>query len=261
MIGSSVGEAAAMFHTITRRWRGALLVLLALGLCYGCWGCLASALNTNRAPTDIDWSAVRAQDVVVTSADWGAPELVVGTRGYEDAPSAHGGVLYFIYVQNLPKHDFGPNLDPQGLCKPYGMDWHCGWFPRADLFTIRGGGSPVAHPLTVSSSPKGGAFLVGKNLYHHADNPANLYVAPDAGGTPVQLSTVNTKGHKDVNPWVDATETLLLFESNRPGAGDFDLYVSQRKAKDAPWSEPVMLPFCTKLGDRMPFLHTDGYLY
>ena len=68
MMRSSGGEGAPMVLALARRWRRGLLVLVAFSVCYGCYGCLASALNTNWAPTDIDWNAVRAQDVAVTIA-------------------------------------------------------------------------------------------------------------------------------------------------------------------------------------------------
>ncbi len=79
--------------------------------------------------------------------------------------------------------------------------------------------------------------------------PSNLFVSERAvGGAYQQARAVagleaTGDGFKDANPAVDATETVLLFSSNRPGgAGGTDIFVSTRALAAGPFSAPIPVP-------------------
>lgn len=81
-------------------------------------------------------------------------------------------------------------------------------------------------------------------------------VVPLPFGDPAQYSVMH--------PTVNASGTLIIFSSNKPGGtGLFDLYYSKREEKSQPWSEPVLLDgkVNTPGNEVFPTITPDGYLY
>ena len=79
---------------------------------------------------------------------------------------------------------------------------------------------------------------------------------------PVNIgSPINTE-YDDNVPVLTKDEKTIYFTSNRPGSinGSEDIWVSQRKNKNAPWGEPVSLGprINTPFDDRMRSISADG---
>ncbi len=79
-------------------------------------------------------------------------------------------------------------------------------------------------------------------------------------GTPVPLPAPVNGPYADSGPSLSADGLSLYFGSNRPGYGSYDLRVSTRKSKDAPWEPPVNLgPVVNgSYYDNHPSISADG---
>jgi Tol biopolymer transport system component len=73
-------------------------------------------------------------------------------------------------------------------------------------------------------------------------------------GTPVNLGLVNSTDN-ELTPTPSADELLLVFDSNRPGVGGRDIYVSERADRASPWQAPVLVAGLSSLAsDQNPRL-------
>ena len=88
-------------------------------------------------------------------------------------------------------------------------------------------------------------------------------VAGDFGpwGAPVNLGAAINSGFGESSATTSKNGLSLYFQSNRPGVGGFDIYVSQRTSEDASWGPPVMLgpSINTTAGEMAPALSRDGH--
>jgi Tol biopolymer transport system component len=82
-------------------------------------------------------------------------------------------------------------------------------------------------------------------------------------GIPVNLGSVVNSSSDDWDSNLSTDGLSLFFDSNRPGGqGDFDLWMTQRLSKDAPWAEPVNLgPTVNSSSlDIAPSISADGLI-
>lgn len=78
---------------------------------------------------------------------------------------------------------------------------------------------------------------------------------------PVNLGPPINTPFVDVGPAISKDELSLYLMSNRPGGFGFDLWVSERERRDAPWAPPVNLgPLINSPGfEDAPALSRDGH--
>lgn len=78
---------------------------------------------------------------------------------------------------------------------------------------------------------------------------------------PVNLGPVVNSAFNDQHPALSKDGLSLIFASDRPGgAGEFDLYVSQRDSLDSPWQAPQNITVLnTPFRDFAPNLTNDGH--
>lgn len=79
--------------------------------------------------------------------------------------------------------------------------------------------------------------------------------------TPVNLGPAVNSGYQDSAPGLSKNGLSLYFQSQRPGLGGFDIYVSQRASENDPWGPPVMLgpEINSTWSDVAPNLSRDGH--
>lgn len=122
-------------------------------------------------------------------------------------------------------------------------------FPEGVLFVglFAGCGSDVA---IVDPAASQGAFgvSVASSRFSDWSAPVNL-------GPPINTPFV------DAGPAISKDGLSLYLMSNRPGGSGFDLWVSQRGSRDAPWAPPVNLgPMINSPGfEDAPALSRDGH--
>jgi hypothetical protein len=64
---------------------------------------------------------------------------------------------------------------------------------------------------------------------------------------------------KDFSPGIDATETTIMFGSNRLGTMGYDIFYSTRATANAAWGIPMLVPGVNgPLDDRDPFVAQGG---
>jgi hypothetical protein len=93
---------------------------------------------------------------------------------------------------------------------------------------------------------------------------SNPLTAPSlsAWDTPVNLGPVVNSPFVDGGPGISKDDLSLYFHSNRPGgAGDTDIWVSQRGSKDDPWGPPMNLgdTINTSFAETVPTFSRDGH--
>lgn len=111
----------------------------------------------------------------------------------------------------------------------------------------------------------------GRSLYFDALRPGGLggwdiwlseANAPHAGyGVAAPLGAPVNSRYDDSGPCISDDGLTLLFASNRPGGrGDFDIWMTTRRATDEPWEEPVNLgPVVNSSAyDNHPSISPDG---
>lgn len=101
------------------------------------------------------------------------------------------------------------------------------------------------------------------HLYWAPTRPArtqDLYVAtrdlaPGAAFAGATELSVSSPDHDDRDPTLDASLTIIVFESERPGG---TLWYATRADPDSPWSAPIALPALGPGRDLDPFLSRDA---
>jgi len=143
---------------------------------------------------------------------------------------------------------------------------------RADAAPIFG--NPTNLGPTVNSSVEDSGPCIsadGLSLYFQSRRPGGLgetdvwvttrKTENEPWAPPVNLGPpVNTTA-SDQNPRLSADGLELYFTSDRPGgSGDLDIWVTQRKAKNDPWSSPVNLgpKVNSAMAEIDPTISTDG---
>jgi beta-lactamase regulating signal transducer with metallopeptidase domain len=141
---------------------------------------------------------------------------------------------------------------------------------KADFtFSIPTNLGPVINSSSGEWDPKISAD--GLSFYFGSDRPGgyglgDLWVATrattnDDWSEPVNLGPTFNTSSDDNGPSISTDGLELYFSSNHPrGFGDYDLYVSTRATKDAPWGEPSNLGsvFNDELATAYPDITTDG---
>jgi len=112
----------------------------------------------------------------------------------------------------------------------------------------------------------------GLELYFCSDRPAgdwnfHIYVTRRATrdspwGPPTNLGTTVNTSSVEGGPTVSSDGLELYFHSNRPGYGDFDLYVSKRATRNDPWGPASNLgpAVNSPSNESAPYLSPDGLL-
>ena len=119
--------------------------------------------------------------------------------------------------------------------------------------------SPNEQPLPVAPSSKVIATLSDQDAHD-----------PFGWSDPVWLGPIINSAARDWRPVESDDGLSLYFHSNRPGVGDFDIWVSRRAAKDCPWQAPANLgPVINTIfgdgdpafgpGGRMMFFASSGH--
>jgi hypothetical protein len=240
-------------------------------------------------PSEIDWDAVRSNDVAKTSEEWSEPKLhPVSSPGWEEGVyiSGDGNELYYIYTDNdvfrsifrfgYPQKR-GPIID-QNKSSTHCLQPEphpCGKWPRADhFFTTNLNGTwsyPKPHPLT-QNGPIGGITLVGENkayfMYGFFDEERDIedigYAIKENGvwGEKIKIEEVSSLEHTDSDPFVTKDDTEMFFWSERPSDEFAKKNIYRSTFENGKWSEPQLLPkeINSDEDDMMTFLF-EGYLY
>lgn len=236
----------------------------------------------NAISQNIDWDAIRADDVAITDKDWGTPQrFFASTEGWEEGIyiSQDGNELYFIYT-NIDvfhfifygkEHISGPIRDNDNQCThPLMPTPHtCGKWPRADHFyTTKIDGiwtKPIPHPLTLNY-PIGGLTLVGDKAYFMSgfeDDVEDIgYAIRSDGvwGEKIKIDSVSSE-YTESDPYVTQDDSEMFFWSSRPAKfAKNNIYRSVKI--DGEWQSPELLtePINGDGDDMMTFLF-DNYLY
>lgn len=208
---------------------------------------------------------------VTISSEWNNPVLLpspVNTPGWEDSPqiSPAGDVLYFSYyrIDAFLQIAYGieriagpvrPDWPAQAPYSLYGAEIYAATKVNGVWQTPRSLGSVVNIP----EDCEGDQWVSSDNrriLYTNGDGsatrPAGIYSSKKAGtkwGTPVLATTLGLPFLPgDENPHHSLDESVLFFESSRPGGyGDKDIWMSRKVGKV--WQTP------TNLG---PNINTSG---
>jgi WD40 repeat protein len=92
--------------------------------------------------------------------------------------------------------------------------------------------------------------------------PHNRTVAQNLStwSEPINLGPLVNSPLREQGPAISDDELSLFFGSERPGRGDFDIWVSQRPRVTDPWGSPVNLAALnTASSDTLPSLSSDGH--
>lgn len=255
----------------------------------------ATSSTTVIEDTGINWAEIRANDVAITSAEWGTSKLFeLSSPGWEEGYyiSLDGNEFYFIYTQidmfaylTGKTNVVGPQRDKSNQCThPELLTPHtCGGLieplpflkiPRADQFysTFRNGkwSEPIPHPLT-RDYPIGGITLVGKNKAYFMsgfqDEESDIedigYAEKINGvwGEKIKIEAVSSLKYSDSDPYVNQADDEMFFWSTRPAKfGKKNIYRSVKV--NGVWGEPELLnaPINTDKDDMMTLL-VGNYLY
>lgn len=96
-------------------------------------------------------------------------------------------------------------------------------------------------------------LALGLDAAGHAQTPA--------WSVPVNLGKVINSRFAEDLPHISRSGRSLYFISDRPGFGSFDIWVSQREAREGPWGPPMNLGsrINTVFNERGPCLSPDGH--
>ncbi len=80
-----------------------------------------------------------------------------------------------------------------------------------------------------------------------------------AWSVPVVVPETDVAGFKDFSPGIDASETWIMFSSDRPGSSAFDLYSARSAGVNAPWGPATRVPGVNGFFDEWdPFVAQGG---
>jgi flagellin-like protein len=214
-------------------------------------------------------------NIPVVSSEWNTPINIgppVNTAGWEDSVSISpdGNELYFSYgnydfitfvITGGVKNNIGPNrgmneVDLGDIMVSYktGNDWS----------------NPVlANNINEAFALDDGAFTQDGITFYSSGlkagntggpSSSDIYMSSRASGiwsVPVNLgSPVNTE-YSESNPWISTDDDLLLFDSDRPGSSDRDIWMAEKVA--GVWQAPVKFgtPINSPGEETHPFLTQD----
>ncbi|MCP5103476.1 MAG: hypothetical protein GY950_08865, partial [bacterium] len=126
-------------------------------------------------------------------------------------------------------------------------------------------------PVNVNRHSSYPCLTAGRTLYffskHRKDSfgKGDIYRAPLSNGKYTRVEnlgeTINT-AYEEVDPFIAADESYLIFSSNRPGGyGKDDLYISFRKNNGpGSWTEPINMgkEINSSTNEWMPYVTPDG---
>jgi Tol biopolymer transport system component len=113
--------------------------------------------------------------------------------------------------------------------------------------------------MNSAAKPCVAAFLVILGLF--GSRPVETAQKWSDWSAPVNMGAAVNSPFEEVLPHISRDGLSLYFASDRPGFGDFDLWVSQRATRDGAWGAPVNLgpTLNTSYNDRSPNLSRDGH--
>jgi hypothetical protein len=128
-------------------------------------------------------------------------------------------------------------------------------------------GKTAIPAISTAADESGPALTPDLLTMYLSTNPTgddDLYVTtrPAIGGawaTPMLVPGVNSTTANDGEPFVNATNTLLLWASDR--AGTFDLWMARRALPTDPWGPPMPIAELNTMGgaENDPWLSTDEH--
>jgi Tol biopolymer transport system component len=222
------------------------------------------------------WSNVYRMRLVLVGV---VAALTLGIGGRAKADFVFGERIHLGPAINSPAEDAQPSISADGLSLFFHSERSGGygnrdiWVARRattnDAWTTPENVGPPVNTSHRDSSPD--ISPDGLTLYFDSDRPggsgeSDIWVTTrttksDPWGTPVNLGpTVNASSY-DAYPSVSADGLTLFMQSYRPGGyGGYDIWMTTRQSKDAPWTTPVNLGSTVNSSviDGDPCISADG---
>ena len=173
---------------------------------------------------------------------------------------------------NTIDHEQTPEIAPDGLTL-YLSSTRAGGPPRYDVYvsTRDSRDAPWTTPTPVDEldtdandvAPTPSADGLRIMLHRYGPGSANIFEAarPSTGDvfrTPALVTELNSPSSDGAAfPWNDAR--TVVFDSNRPGTGSWDLYVATRPSLTAPFDPPTPISELNTVGkESAPWVSPDG---